>query len=147
MECFPNFHNGSSARFSKFYWLYRFSKPTGANVISGWKKVGTAGNKLFRPVLSPKIDGRWRPESNRNINNFRPIGQSNSYNNFKVGKLLNDYGYGNPVIIWGTTGFNNQLFRPIQYFIFYQFQNRVYEQHFFLRVSKQPVSNWSKSNV
>ena len=45
------------------------------------------------------------------------------------GKRQSGFEYNNPVIVSGATGYN-QLLRPIQYFIFYQFQNRVHQQQF-----------------
>ena len=79
-------------------------------------------------------------QSNRTVgNNPRPNGQSSSYN-LIFGKRQNGFGYGIPVVVTGITGYN-QLPRPIQYFIFYQFQKRVYpfqqQPRFFFRLSNK----------
>ena len=71
---------------------------------------------------------------------FARSGNQISYN-FASGKRKNGFGYNIPVFVTGTTGFNNQLFRPIQFFIFYQFQNRVYP---FQQQPRLPFGNPNK---
>ena len=80
-----------------------------------WWWITTIKSKFYNHL--------FKNQSDRNVKKYRPNRQSNQYN--FSGKRQNGFGYGIPVIITGITKINNQLLRPIQYFISYQFQNLV----------------------
>ena len=64
-------------------------------------------------------------DQNKSINNFRFVEISNSYV-FNFDEKQNDYDYIDSTTKKIVVEYNNQSSRSTQYFIFYQFQNRVY---------------------
>ena len=67
-------------------------------------------------------------DQNRSVSNFRSADVSDSYNNFTYddGKQK-DTDYNNSTIFIMKYSADSNQFRSTQFFIFYQFQNRIYQ--------------------
>ena len=97
------------------------SKPSEDIIVDACFQESKNNNKIWWGIISIeyKFNHPVNYQSNRNTdNNFRPVVQSGSYK-FNSGKRPGGYKYKNPVVVSGAAGFDNQLFRPIQYFTLY----------------------------
>ena len=133
------------------------TKPTKITIMNNCVQKLKNNKKLWWNMTTFKYRSSHTSNQKQNIdnNNFRFAEISDSYNNFIFSEKSDDYNYTDSTTNEIVVEYNNQ-FRSTQYFIFYQFQNRVYfsqsqQRFFFRKISKQIFvsarSNWSKSII